>query len=244
MQRYNINMTCSICDYFARETITAFVVLSFLGRELVRDFRRECGIRSLRIFSKPSAINGFSMPLPTTVWVRLVMLFPSTWWVIENFSLGLNANSFLYPLAVGGVRCGVVCLLRVNWGATEVDMNFVEALQEINLFMKFSLIFIWSPHFDMNVETMERFCKDTSWTFFNEFGLISHQINSFDSPFDRLPPLDMNLEAASRTFFNEFGLISHQINSFDPPSDWFGPFVIGRASIDRTGAWRFSTIWL
>jgi len=27
---------------------------------------------------------------------------------------------------------------------------------------------------------MERFCIDVSQTFFNEFGWISHQINSFD----------------------------------------------------------------
>ena len=33
----------------------------------------------LRIFSKPSAVNGFEVPLPTTVWVGLAMLFPSAW---------------------------------------------------------------------------------------------------------------------------------------------------------------------
>jgi len=37
----------------------------------------------------------------------------------------------------------------------------------------------------MNVGTMERFCKDASQTFFNEFGLISYQIDSFDPLFDR-----------------------------------------------------------
>ena len=96
--------------------------------------------------------------------------------------------------------------------------------------MKSSLIFIWLPHFDMNVKTMERFCKDASRTFFNEFGLISHQINSIDSPFDRLPPLDMNVKTmeifckdASQNFFNEFGLISHLINSFDSPFDRLPP---------------------
>jgi len=49
----------------------------------------------------------------------------------------------------------------------------------------------------MNVKTMEIFCKDASQNFFNEFGLISHLINSFDSPFDRLPPLDMNMKAGN-----------------------------------------------
>jgi len=44
-----------------------FVVLLFQGRELVRDFGGEGGTKSLRIFSKPSAINGFGMLLPTTV---------------------------------------------------------------------------------------------------------------------------------------------------------------------------------
>jgi len=33
---------------------------------------------------------------------------------------------------------------------------------------------------EMNVETLEKFCKDASRAFFNEFGLISHQINSFN----------------------------------------------------------------
>lgn len=33
---------------------------------------------------------------------------------------------------------------------------------------------------DMNVETLERFSKDVARVFFNEFGLISHQINSFN----------------------------------------------------------------
>jgi len=36
----------------------------------------------------------------------------------------------------------------------------------------------------MNEETMERFYKNTSRTFFNEFSLISHQINSFNSPWE------------------------------------------------------------
>jgi len=55
----------------------------------------ESRIRSLRIFSKFSVINVFDMPLATTVWVRLAMLFPSAWWVIEDFVLGLEANVFL-----------------------------------------------------------------------------------------------------------------------------------------------------
>jgi len=38
--------------------------------------RRE---KSLKIFSKPSAINEFSIPLSTTIWVKLAMLFPSAW---------------------------------------------------------------------------------------------------------------------------------------------------------------------
>ena len=36
--------------------------------------------------------------------------------------------------------------------------------------------------------------QDASRIFFNEFGLISHQINSFDLSFDWLPRLDMNVE--------------------------------------------------
>ena len=37
----------------------------------------------------------------------------------------------------------------------------------------------WLSHLEMNVKTQEKFCKDASQTFFNEFGLVSHQINSF-----------------------------------------------------------------
>ena len=92
----------------------------------------------------------------------------------------------------------------------------------------------------MNVKTLERFCKSASQTFFNEFGLISHQINSFGPPFDRLLPLYLSIETveqfckdASRTFFNEFGLISYQINLFDPCSD---PLSLSRALVNRTGA--------
>ena len=61
-----------------------FIDLPFYWRESVSDFVEVRGIRSLRFFSKPSAINGFELPLPTTVWVGLVMLFPSVWWVVEN----------------------------------------------------------------------------------------------------------------------------------------------------------------
>jgi len=61
-----------------------YVVLPFRGRELIRDFGGEGGTKSLRIFSKPSAINKFGMSLPTIVWVGLAMLFSSAWWVIED----------------------------------------------------------------------------------------------------------------------------------------------------------------
>ena len=72
-----------------------------------KGFWRGSGNRSLRIFSKLSAINGFGMPLPTTIWVGLAMLFPSAWWVVEDFLLNLNANYFRYPLTVGGIGCSV-----------------------------------------------------------------------------------------------------------------------------------------
>jgi len=44
-----------------------FVALPFCQRELVGDFRGDDGAKSLEIFSKPSAINGFGVPLSTTV---------------------------------------------------------------------------------------------------------------------------------------------------------------------------------
>jgi len=43
------------------------VILPFCGIELAGDFGGEDGTKSLRIFSKPSAINGFGVLLPTTV---------------------------------------------------------------------------------------------------------------------------------------------------------------------------------
>lgn len=35
-------------------------------------------------------------------------------------------------------------------------------------------------YLDTNVETLERFCRDAARSFFDEFGLITHQINSFN----------------------------------------------------------------
>jgi len=61
-----------------------FVVLPFQEKELVRDFGGEGETKSLRIFSKPLAINRFGMSLPTTVWVGLAILFPSVWWLVED----------------------------------------------------------------------------------------------------------------------------------------------------------------
>ena len=175
------------------------------------------------------------------------MLFPSAWCIVEDFLLVLNANYFLYPLAVGSVGCSIPPASKL--GATEVEINFTRFCLDISLLVKSSLIFIWLPHFDMNVKTIERFCKNVSWTFFNEFSLISHQINSFDPPFDRLPPLNMNVEIMKKfckivswTFFNEFDLISHQINSFDHSSDFSDPLSLGQALIDRTEAGRYVII--
>jgi len=80
--------------------------------------------------------------------------------------------------------------------------------------------------------------KEVSRTFFNEFGLTSHQLNSFDLSFDRSLCFwyehgnsgKILQENASRTFFNEFGLISHQIDSF--------VFVIRSVTI-----WSVTTSW-
>jgi len=44
-----------------------FVALLFRERELVRDFGMEDRIKSLKIFSKLSAINGFGIPSTTTI---------------------------------------------------------------------------------------------------------------------------------------------------------------------------------
>ena len=94
--------------------------------------------------------------------------------------------------------------------------------------------------------------KDASWSFFNEFGLINHQINSFDLSFDWSPCFwyergnsrKVLQENVLRTFFNEFGLISHQINSFvffiRSVTIWSDLLSLGRDSIDRTGAGMYA----
>ena len=69
----------------------------FFERDWYQILKESNGIRSLKIFSKFSAINGFGLPLPTIIWVGLDILFPSAWWVVEDFILGLEANIFLYP---------------------------------------------------------------------------------------------------------------------------------------------------
>jgi len=56
-------MTGSISDYFAEETITVFYGLIILWMKIGKEFWGEGGIRSLRIFSKFSVINGFGVCL-------------------------------------------------------------------------------------------------------------------------------------------------------------------------------------
>jgi len=51
----------------------------------------------------------------------------------------------------------------------------------------------------MNVEAVEQFCKNASQTFFNDFGLISHQINSFDHPFDCSDLLSSSFDRSNRS---------------------------------------------
>jgi len=67
------------------------------------------------------------MLLPTTIWVGLAMLFLSTWWVVEDFLLGLNANYFFYPLAVGGIGCNVDALEKSDKAEIKVS-HFVSSM--------------------------------------------------------------------------------------------------------------------
>jgi len=61
-------MTGLICNLFHwGSSQRLFVVLPFHRWELVRYFGGKGEMRSLKVFSKLSAINGFDMPLPTTV---------------------------------------------------------------------------------------------------------------------------------------------------------------------------------
>jgi len=107
-QRYNVNVTVSICDRWKNNYSFLWSYHPWTGN--CKGFREKGGIRPLKIFSKPSFINKFEMPLPTTVIVGLAMLFPSAWWVIEDFSLSLKVKCLLYPLVIGGV--GLFCYFK------------------------------------------------------------------------------------------------------------------------------------
>jgi len=88
---------------------------------------------------------------------------------------------------------------------------------EISLLMESSLILVWLPQFDMNVKIMKIFCKDVSRTFFNEFGLISHQINSFDPPSDCLGPLSLSRASIDRTGARRYATITDGKVRLDKP---------------------------
>ena len=78
--------------------------------------------------------------------------------------------------------------LAYKLGATEVNMNSAWVLSGD-----------WPPRgVPFDPYFVEVLVKDASRTFFNEFGLISHQINSFDPPFDWLQPFDMNVKTVER----------------------------------------------
>ena len=62
-------MTGSICKHFTGEINTTFCGPTIPWEGIIRDFGRIGGIRSLRVFSDPSAINRFR--------VRLTIPFPS-----------------------------------------------------------------------------------------------------------------------------------------------------------------------
>ena len=67
-----------------------------------------------------------------------------------------------------------------------------------------------SSHLDMNMETLERFCKDASQTFFNKFILISHQINSSHPPW----------ESIDRTWEGGHATITYEKVKLNKPSFW------------------------
>jgi hypothetical protein len=101
------------------------VVLPFLWWELTGDcwWKKFRGSVPLRILSKPSAFNGFwFLPLPTTVWVGLVILFPSVWWVVEEFVWTWKPNVPLPLCRFTGVR--------LNFGSSARDYNLGRDLLE------------------------------------------------------------------------------------------------------------------
>jgi len=77
-----------------------------------------------------------------------------------------------------------------------------------------------SPHLDMNVETVESFCKDASRTFLNKVGLISHQINSFDPSSDCSNPLSLGQASIGRTGAGRYTTITYEKVRLYKPSFW------------------------
>ena len=65
-QRFTVNVT-SLCLFHRGNGHKYFYSPTIPWEGIAKGFGREDGTKSLRIFSKPSAINGFGMSLPTTV---------------------------------------------------------------------------------------------------------------------------------------------------------------------------------
>jgi len=75
------------------------------------------------------------------------------------------------------------------------------------------------------VETLKRFCKDASQAFFNEFGLISHQINSFNQL----------VENKLQELFDSFGQNSCEakLRSVEWKNSWLGDIPL--LHIEKSG---------
>ena len=273
-------MTGSICDYFVGETITTFYSPTILWTGIGKRFWR--GRRNQVPQNFQQTLNyqriWYAFTNYRLSWASHAI--PLSMMSCRGFFVRHKCQLFLLSFSHRGHWMSVgVFTAQISWRSRRwiwIPRGFC---LKINLLMESSLILIQSPHFDINVETKERFCKmhhkpssmswldkpsgkliqftlrvdrlsyldmnvdtmgrfykDASQIFFNEFGLISHQINSMNHLIrgNQLPHLDMNLETVERfykdaswTFFNEFGSINHQINSFNQLIWLFGYLIVG-----------------
>lgn len=89
--------------------------------------------------------------------------------------------------------------------------------------------------FDINIGALEKFCKDAARAFFNEQGLISHQINSFNE----------FISDGIQNLFDSLGEVNVE-PGYDPSkkgaSDWrHATFSFGKVTLEKPKFWTGSS---
>ncbi|XP_071709446.1 DNA-directed RNA polymerases IV and V subunit 2-like [Rutidosis leptorrhynchoides] len=106
---------------------------------------------------------------------------------------------------------------------------------KINGFMESKLTSYLRDH-DLSEEFLEDFCKNASTSFFTKYGLLSHQINSYND----------FVKSGIQSVFDSFGEINMQ-SEYDPVNETAAKYVtvkFGKVSLERPMFWAgegFST---